>query len=388
MKLVFVTGTRADYGKLKPLMQICEVADEIENHIYATGMHLLEEHGMTYNDILADGYENIHIPENSLYSNKMDENLAYTVLAFSAFARKIKPDLIIVHGDRIEPLAAAIVGVLNNIKIAHIEGGEVTGTADEFMRHAISKLSSLHFVANDESKYRLIQLGEHENNIHVIGSPDIDVMLADNLPNFADVKTRYAIGFESYAILIYHPVTTSINLQSEIAEVVSAVIDSEQNYIVIAPNNDHGSDVICREFERFGDDPRFIVFKSVVFEDFLVLLKNCQFIIGNSSAGVREACVYGIPAIDVGTRQSKRYLPEALKNIQHTLEKRDEILAKIEQVDKHRYFSHYFGDGKSSERFAEAIIKAKDEKVSTQKSFVEMDVTAEAILNYINEVCF
>lgn len=387
-KLAFVTGTRADYGKLKSLMRICETDPVIEAHVYITGMHLLPEYGLTCNDILSDGYKNIHKPDNFVYSDKMDENLAYTVLSFSAFVKKVKPDLIVVHGDRIEPLAASIVGVLNNVRVAHIEGGEITGTADEFMRHAISKLSSFHFVANDESKYRLIQLGEHEKNIHVFGSPDIDIMLSDNLPNIEDVKTKYNINFKDYAILIYHPVTTSVNLKDEISQVVSAVIDSGKNYIVISSNNDHGSDIICEEFRRLENNNRFLIFKSIIFEYFLILLKNSEFIIGNSSAGVREACVYGVPAIDIGTRQNKRYIPGALKNIQHTNEVKENILNKINQTDKHKFASSYFGNGKSAEIFLQCIKNLAVTENDLQKSFVELDVTSEAIMNYINEVCF
>lgn len=388
MKLVFVTGTRADYGKLKSLMKVCSSDEALETHIYVTGMHLLSEYGETYKDIIDDGYDHIHTPTNFTSSDLMDKNLAYTILSFSDFVREIKPDMIVVHGDRTEPLAAAIVGVLNNVRVSHIEGGEITGTADEFMRHAISKLCTLHFVANDENKFRLLQLGERECDIHVIGSPDIDVMLSDSLPSIEDVKARLSIGFSDYAIFIYHPVTTSANLKSEIEQVVSAVIDSGENYIVIMPNNDHGSDIVRSELKRFENNTRFMSFKSIAFEDFLTLLKHSEFIIGNSSAGVREACVYGVPAIDIGTRQSKRYAPEALRNIQHVSEEHSEILCAIRQASNHKHISRYFGDGKSAERFLEIIKKAEKTEVNTQKTFVELGVTADAIKNFINEVCF
>jgi len=387
-KLVFITGTRADYGKLKSLMCLCDMDDAIETHIYVTGMHLLDEYGHTYNDIVSDGYKNIYFPESFNYSDRMDENLAYTVLSLSAFVRDIKPDLIVVHGDRTEPLAAAIVGVLNNIKIAHIEGGEITGTADEFMRHAISKLSSFHFVSNNESLYRLIQLGENENNIYAIGSPDIDIMLSDYLPCIEDVKAKHGIDFSKYGILIYHPVTTSDNLFAETSQVVSAVIDSDLDYIVIQPNNDHGSDVIRATFSQLKNNNRFRLFKSIIFEEFLVLLRYSEFIIGNSSAGVREACVYGIPAIDIGTRQHKRYVPEALKNIQHTEEDRERILECISKAKAHKYTSRYFGDGRSAEAFVRIIKDLMESQGNLQKSFVDLDITSEAIMNYINEVCF
>lgn len=388
VRVVFLTGTRADYGKLKPLMRICDSDEEIESSIYVTGMHLLPEYGFTCKDIFADGYRDIYIPEGFASSDEMDENLAYTVLSFSAYIRKVKPDLIVVHGDRVEPLAGAIVGVLNNIKVAHIEGGEITGTADEFMRHAISKLSSLHFVANDESKYRLIQLGEREDSIYVTGSPDIDIMLSESLPTITTAKKTYGVDFDKYAIFIYHPVTTSTNLQYEIQQVISAIIDSGVNYIAIYPNNDHGAEVIQSALSHLKDSSRFRLFKSIPFESFLVFLKNSEFIIGNSSAGIREACIYGIPAIDIGMRQNKRYIPGQLKNIQHTEENKQSILRCISEITSYRYASRYFGDGESAQRFLDAIKAYSVLNTNLQKTFVELDVTSEAIKNYINEVCF
>jgi UDP-N-acetylglucosamine 2-epimerase (hydrolysing) len=388
IKLAFLTGTRADYGKLKSLMRLCDNDPEFEIYIYVTGMHLLTEFGYSYDTIVSDGYRNIYKPDSYVYTDKMDVALANTILTFSGFIRETEPKMIVVHGDRIEPLAGAIVGVLNNIKVAHIEGGEVSGTADEFLRHAISKLSVIHFVANDEAKYRLIQLGERENSIHTIGSPDIDIMLSDNLPEIETVKSRYGIKFEKYAILIYHPVTTSENLRFEVGQVVEAIINSEENYVIIYPNNDSGSKIVMDALDKLKFKNNCVFFKSLPFEDFLVLLKNSEFIIGNSSAGVREACVYGIPAIDIGTRQNGRYSLAVLRNIQHASENTAEILDHIAKIGDYRYVSRYFGSGHSAEKFAEIIKRSVISGKGIQKKFIEMDVTSEAIMNYINEVCF
>lgn len=388
IKLVFVSGTRADYGKLKSLMQICDKDDDIDMHVYVTGMHLLPEYGFTYQDIVEDGYKHIHTPYMPIFSDKMDENIAYTILNFSRFIKETTPDFIVVHGDRIEPLAAAIVGILNNIRVIHIEGGEVTGTVDEFIRHSVSKLSSLHFVANEEAKFRLIQLGERADSIHIIGSPDIDIMLSEKLPTIDYVLKRYNIPFREYGILIYHPVTTSNNLRGAVEQVIAAISQSDKNYVVIYPNNDHGTEIIQREIENLKDRKRFFLCKSFPFEDFLTLLKNSQFIIGNSSAGIREACVYGIPAIDIGSRQNKRYLPSVLKNIQHTKEVTSQILACIENIDGYRIKSTYFGDGKSADHFLKVIKKEEYIHKDLQKVFIEMDATTKSIQNYINEVCF
>jgi UDP-N-acetylglucosamine 2-epimerase (hydrolysing) len=390
IKLAFLTGTRADYGKLKPLMRLCDEDPELEVYIYVTGMHLLIEFGYTYGMIIEDGYRNVFKPDSYDYTDQMDVALANTILAFSEFIRETGPDIIVVHGDRFEPLAGAIVGVLNNIKVAHIEGGEVTGSADEFLRHAISKLSVIHFVANEEAKYRLIQLGERESNIHIIGSPDIDVMLSGNLPKLEAVRSRYGILFEKYAILIYHPVTTSDNLRFEAEQVVEAIAKSGKNYVIIYPNNDNGSEIIRNALDMLKSNTKnnCMLFKSLPFEDFLVLLKNSEFIIGNSSAGVREACIYGVPAIDIGTRQNGRYTLAALRNIQHTSENMSEILDCIAKVNNHRYISHYFGDGHSAEKFVGIIKRSVSFNRNIQKKFIEMNATSEAIMNYINEVCF
>jgi UDP-N-acetylglucosamine 2-epimerase (hydrolysing) len=153
--------------------------------------------------------------------------------------------MIIVHGDRVEALAGAIIGSFNNTLVTHIEGGEISGTIDELIRHAITKLSHIHFVSNKEAEKRLIQMGELKNSIFVIGSPDVDIMYSDNLPSIEETTEHYEIPFDDYSILIYHPVTTELEtLGNDINEVVSATIESDRNYIVIYPNNDAGSDII------------------------------------------------------------------------------------------------------------------------------------------------
>lgn len=382
---MFLTGTRADYGKLKPLMRACEYDDTIENYIYAIGMHLLDEYGYTINEILKDGYKRVYYPDKYVNNEKMELNLAETIVSFSDFISINSPDLIVVHGDRVEPLAGAIVGVMNNIPVAHVEGGELSGTADEFMRHAISKLSNIHFVSNEEAKYRLLQLGEKNDSIHVIGSPDIDIMLKNNV-QIDSVKTELSINFDSYAILIYHPVTTSDSNSGEARQLADAVLESGKNYIVVSPNNDKGNELIRKEWNRFNGNDRFLLFDSIPFEFFLSLLKNSDFIIGNSSAGIREACVYGVPAIDVGTRQQNRYKSEAVRNIQHCNGVFDEIIKCINGVDRYRIKSMYYGEGNSSQKFMDVIKKL--DKCNTQKQFVDTKETSAAIINYINEVCY
>lgn len=306
-KIVFITGTRADFGKLKNLILKVQRHPEFECHVFVTGMHMLGTYGHTYTEVERAGIDNLYKYINQQRGTEMDIVLSNTILGFSNYVQEIKADLIIVHGDRVEALAGAIVGSFNSTLVGHIEGGEVSGTLDELTRHAISKLAHIHFVSNETAKSRLLQMGEREESIFSIGSPDIDVMLNGHLPAIDEVKKHYGITFESYHILLYHPVTTEFEqLRGNAASVVDGCIDSELNFVVIYPNNDKGSEIILDEYKKFHGNTRFRVLPSMRFESFLCLLKNSQGIVGNSSAGIREAGVYGVPALNVGTRQHNR----------------------------------------------------------------------------------
>lgn len=375
-KILFVTGTRADYGKLKSLMRKVNEYPEFELHIFVTGMHLLSKYGATYKEIEKDGFSNIYKFVNQKINQPMDITLSNTIMGFSNYVSEIEPDLIVVHGDRIEALAGAMVGAINNIQVAHIEGGEVSGTIDESIRHAITKFSHLHLVANEEAKSRVIQLGEREETIYVIGSPDIDIMYSNELPSIDKVKERYDVPFQQYAILMYHPVTTELKyLSNRIKEVVDAVIASQKKYVVIYPNNDEGSKSILNEYTRLEGNSNFKIFPSIRFEYFLTLLANADFIIGNSSAGIREAEVYGVPTIDLGSRQHGRYDVYKNKNIIHADEIKYSIISAIQEVSGLRFFKQTsFGDGASSEKFMSILTGSSIWEESPQKYFVSFRI--------------
>ena len=370
-KILFITGTRADYGKIKNLLKTVETDSNFELFIFVSGMHLVSKLGNTYREILKDGYSNVHIDYSQANTGIMSFDLGNVVSNLTNYVLKIEPDMIVVHGDRIDALAGAVVGALNNIIVAHIEGGELSGTIDESIRHSVTKLSHLHLVSNDEARKRLIQLGEEERRIFVIGSPDIDVMLSDKLPTFEEAKERYEIDFDKYAICMYHPVTTEVSLlKGHIDNLVSAMIESDRNFIVIYPNNDLGSDIIINEYRRLNNN-RFRIFPSLRFEHFLTLLKNADFMIGNSSAGIRETGVYAVPSIDLGTRQRGRYSENNI-NLQHVEEDKEMIMNAISQVDKYRLTSYQYGKGNSTGRFMD-IIKGKEIwDMDIQKIFVDI----------------
>lgn len=373
-KILFITGTRADYGKMKSLMKEVEADPGFGCYIYVSGMHLIELLGSTYKEVVKDGYRNVQIAFGLANTRNMSYDLGDVIRDLTGFVMKNRPDMIVVHGDRIDALAGAVVGALNNIIVAHIEGGELSGTIDDSIRHAISKFAHIHMVSNDEAAGRLLQLGEEQKNIHIIGSPDIDIMMSPNLPSLDEVKERYEIPFDKYAILMYHPVTTEYeDLNNNIKQVVDAVIASGRKYVVIYPNNDLGYELILNEYRRFRGNRLFRMFPSLRFEHFLTLLKNADFMVGNSSGGIREANIYGIPSIDIGTRQQGRYTTEVNKNIQHVIENKQDIMTAIERVDEHRYRSTTYGDGNSTMRFMELIRDPALWEIDLQKRFIDFN---------------
>ncbi len=372
-KIVFLTGTRADFGKVKSLITISQQSPNYEVHIFATGMHMNPLYGLTIDEIYKAGFKNIYQFINHETIGHMDRTLARTIEGFSKYIHDIKPDLIIVHGDRVEALAGSIVGSLNNILVAHIEGGEISGTIDEHIRHSISKMSHIHLVANNEAKNRLLQLGELNDSIFILGSPDLDLMNPKSLPSIEFVKKYYGITFEEYALAMFHPVTTEYEqIKKNITYFVDALLESDLNYIVIYPNNDLGSIEILTEYRRLENNPKIKIFPSLRFEFFLKLLEECQFIIGNSSAGIREAPFYNVSSIDIGTRQFNRAKLESIFHCNYT---KEEILKTIKVTKHYKKKSSIdfknFGEGKSDKLFLELLDSEKLWNILCQKQFQE-----------------
>lgn len=368
-KILFLTGTRADFGKIKSLISILDNHQEFEVFVFVTGMHLQNEYGYTLIEIERCHFKNVHAFENHTHETTMDLTLAKTIEGFSSYCKTVEPDLIVIHGDRVETLAGAIVSSLNNILVAHIEGGELSGTVDELIRHSVTKLSHIHFVSNHEAAKRLTQMGEMKSSIFTIGSPDIDIMSSDDLPTLEIVKDYYQIDFDKYAIVMFHPVTTEDKQMKHYADdFVASLLAVEENFVVIYPNNDLGSAYIIEAYQKLKDNPKFRIFPSLRFEYFLVLLKMAKFIIGNSSAGIREAPYYGIPIINIGTRQQNRTLNADIINVDY---QKENILNALLSISEHkqRLSENDFGKGNSAELFLNSLLSTKIWEIGHQKQF-------------------
>lgn len=370
-KILFVTGTRADFGKIKSLMDLVENSDDFELHVLVTGMHMMQLYGSTYKEVKKQNYTNIYCTSNQHKSEPMDAVLANTIMILSRLTNAVEPDMIVVHGDRVEALAGATVGALNHIRVCHIEGGELSGTIDDSIRHSITKLSHIHMVANEEARRRLMQLGEDVGSIFIIGSPDLDVMTSSKLPTLPEVKAKYDINFDEYGVAMFHPVTSEEDEIDVYAENLFKALDSfDKNYVVVYPNNDSGSAKILTVIKRYKKNPKFKMFPSLNFESFLVVLKNAQFMIGNSSAGVREAPFYGLPSINIGTRQNARFRGETVIDCDY---EEASIIDAIKALPQGRLEkSTHFGEGNSTELFERFLNSHELWDIPVQKVFVDI----------------
>lgn len=377
-KILCITGTRADFGKMKPLLNYLEQSPLFDLHLLVTGMHMLKTYGSTHHEVRREGYRHCYLVSNQSQGEAMNAVLGNTITLLSRLVDEIEPDLILVHGDRIEALAGTVVGALSNCLVCHIEGGELSGTIDDSIRHAISKMAHLHLVANESAQQRLIQMGEQKNHIYIIGSPDLDVMMSPHLPSLEEVKSYYQIDFEDYTIAMFHPVTTEVDTMPQYAQhYFQALKESGENIIALYPNNDLGNDCIIRELRALQDahHPKFKIFPSIRFEYFLTLLKHAKMMIGNSSAGVREAPFYGVPSIDIGTRQHNRHHAPSIIHSEYDYVS---ILAAIELIRNapRRIVADatFAAQGESTAHFARLLESENFWKTPIQKTFCDLNL--------------
>ena len=312
-KILFITERRADYSRLKPIMKLVQKSKRLELQLVVTGLHLVKAFGETKRVITHDGFQiDASIP---VFSSKdkddgatMSRALASYIAKLTDVVERLKPDIIFCGFDLDAHLAAAIVGIHMNIPVAHIQGGERSGTIDEVLRHAITKFSHIHFVATKESKKRVIRLGENPKHVFLVGSPSLDTIRSIFYPSRKDIFKRYGLDpLKPLIIFSQHPVTTEVHdVERQIRESLAAVRSTQRRtgaqVLAIYSNNDAGGKRIVARLKKSD----FMVFPHIVYEDYLRLLKHAHVLVGNSSAGIHEAPSYGLPAVDIGTRQQYR----------------------------------------------------------------------------------
>ncbi|MBN2631631.1 MAG: UDP-N-acetylglucosamine 2-epimerase (hydrolyzing) [Rhodobacteraceae bacterium] len=368
--LLFLTGTRADFGKLEPLAAAARDAGHTVT-FFVTGMHMMDRYGLTKLEVQRMPGVRVHEFLNQRPGDGQDIVLAKTVVGFSDYITEYKPHLIVIHGDRIEALAGALVAATNYIASAHIEGGEVSGTIDEMFRHCNTKLATHHFVSSDVAKRRVMALGEPEEAIHVIGSPELDFHAGPSGVTLDQVRARYDIPFADYGIAVFHPVTSEqATMGAQAQALFGALAASGRAFVVVAPNNDPGSEAIFEVLEGLPKD-RFRLIPSMRFAHFSELMKHAACMVGNSSAGVREAPFLGIPSLDVGTRQTNR--AQAASVVFSAAGDGPAIAAFLDQHWGKRHAPDTgFGEGRAADRFVATLARPAFWAQGLQKAFRDL----------------
>lgn len=312
-KILFVTERRADFGRLKPLLRGVQKSRRLTPLLVVTGTHLLKKFGYTKNEIIAGGF---HIDATLSIFNENDPDtgsmmaraFGKAVIGMSDIFQRLKPDIVVVPFDLGASLAAAIAAMHLNISVAHIEGGEVSGTIDEVFRHALTKFSHLHFAASKESRQRIIKLGENPHYVFNVGSLGLNVIRGINYPSKKAVFDKFnLIPSRRLIVFLQHPVTTEEQevvkqIEESIAALKAAIEKYRAQVIAIYGNSDTGGRRMIARLRQSG----MTTYSHIGSEDFLRLLKFADVLMGNSSAGIQEAPSFGLPVVNIGTRQQFR----------------------------------------------------------------------------------
>ena len=372
-RLLFLTGTRADFGKLEPLAAAARDAGH-EVTFFVTGMHMMDRWGLTRNEVRRMPGVRVHEFLNQRPGDPQDMVLAKTVTGFSDYVSEHQPDLIVLHGDRVEALAGALVAAMNYVRSAHIEGGEVSGTIDEVFRHCNTKLCTHHFVSSDAAARRVMALGEPLGSVHVIGSPELDFHALPSGVTLAEVRAHYDIPFADYGVAVFHPVTSEqATMGAQAHDLFGALAASGRHFVVIAPNNDPGSEAIFAVLDALPKD-RFRVLPSMRFAHFSELMKSAACMVGNSSAGVREAPFLGLASLDIGTRQANR--SDAASVTACEAADSATIAGFLANQWGQRHSAHAgFGQGSAATRFVQVLADPAFWDRPLQKAFQDQDPT-------------
>jgi len=362
-KILVTTGTRAEYGILKPLLTEFKKSSKIDFILVVCGTHLSKTHGNTINEIKNDGFKidaTVKTLSNKLDNYNLTKAFGRGVIQFAEVFSKFKPDINFIMGDRDEMLMSAIAGSHMNIINAHLAGGDKSGGIDEYNRHAITKLSNIHFANTNKSKSRILKMGENPKFVFNTGSPAIDDIKENTSSKFTlEKKLKIKLNGDEI-ILIQHPITTQLELvEKQISNTVKAIENLKQTTIFIAPNSDAKSDIILKKLKESSQKHDFIKFYvNLPRCDFLGLLKNCGVLVGNSSSGIVEASCFSIPVVNIGIRQLGRERGKNVIEVPYFNNKKIEHAIKdsLKKKNEHKILStSVYGNRKSSKKIVQLL---------------------------------
>lgn len=366
-KVCVITGTRAEFGLLLPVMKKIQDSDSLELQVIVTGMHLLPEYGKTVSEISRNG---IAIDACIPMTVAGDDNTAMSlsiglgIISFTPILKKLNPDIVLILGDRFEIFSAAVAASFGGYLVAHLSGGDTLQAGyDEYVRHAITKISHIHFPSTEQSAKRIIKLGENPKNVFVVGSTALDTIVHQKLPSKKKLLEKYGLSTDQdFVIVIQHPVSTEPDIADQQMRITfDSLIELGLKMLVIYPNNDPGGLKIINVIDQYRQNyPGLILaYKSIPFEDFLGLLKSASVMIGNSSSGIIESASFHLPVINIGDRQKGR---ERSTNVIDTPYDKQKIKQAVNFALLNEDFkksllncTNPYGDGNASQRIVDIL---------------------------------
>ncbi|SDC58399.1 UDP-N-acetylglucosamine 2-epimerase [Halanaerobium congolense] len=385
-KVCVVTGTRAEYGLLRPLIKKIDENPKFELQLIATGMHLSPEFGLTYRNIESDGFkidEKVEILLSSDTSIGISKSMGLGLISFSESYNKLNPDLIIILGDRYETFSATAAASVANIPVAHLHGGELTeGAFDDSFRHSMTKMSYLHFTSTEEYRKRVIQLGENPERVFNVGALGVENILNLDLLSKRELERELDISLrEKYLLIVFHPVTLeNKTAENNFKELLKAIekYDEDISKVFIKGNSDTEGRIINQMIDNYiNEKNNSYAFTSLSIENYLSLLKNCFAMVGNSSSGVLEAPSLNIPSINIGDRQKGRIKAESVFDCKNN---ENDILSTLKEInhlflnDKFKNINNPYEKENTSDEIIKVIERFLiDNKIGLKKKFYDIE---------------
>lgn len=385
MKKIFVvTATRAEYGLLKNFIIALKKEDNIEVEVVVTGAHLSEGYGSTYRELEKDGIainKKIDILVAGTSSVAVSKSMGLAIMGFAEYFDESKPDAVLLLGDRYEMLAVACAAMNSRVPIFHLHGGETTeGAIDEAIRHAITKMSYLHFTSTETYRRRVIQLGEAPERVFNVGAVGVENVLKEPKLTKAELENSIDMKLDSpYAVVTFHPVTLEGNVEAQCNELLKAIIAFPQyKFIITGANADDGGSTINRLFEKYASQHDNVYFTlSLGLKRYLSALQYASFVLGNSSSGIIEVPSFGIPTINIGNRQKGRIQADSIINVGTTTK---EIVAAINLAMSENFKRiarntiNPYGDGNTVSKTV-SVIKDHlfDKNINLSKKFYDIN---------------
>lgn len=381
-KICVLTATRAEYGLLKRVIQKLQLEESFDIRVVVTGAHLSPEFGLTYKEIETDGItidEKIEILLSSDSAGAISKAMGLAMIGFADYFERSKPDLLMVLGDRYESMAVCCAAMNQNIPIAHLYGGETTeGAVDEAIRHAITKMSYLHFTSTEAYRKRVIQLGENPERVFNVGALGVENALNEELLNKQELEATLNWKFDKpYAVVTFHPVTLEdATSEKQMTELLKAIeLNPQYQYLFTKANADRDGRIINHlidEFVKQHDNSR--AYHSLGMKRYLTAVKFADFVLGNSSSGIIEVPAFNIVTINIGDRQKGRIQADSIINCRPSCEEIDSIIRLLSKK-KLIQLENPYGDGQTSDKIVETIKTVIGENVvSLKKKFYDCEV--------------